>query len=198
MTLIDHVIYAALWASFGIGHSLLTGASRGTGLGRTFGRGHRLAYNVGALLHLALVYGIGRVVLAHEDVDWPVQHPVSVAMLVAAGVGVAIILLAVRRYDRAAFLGTAQLRGAEGDDDAPLNVAGLNRFVRHPLYLGVLMVLWSGATSPFGAATALWGTTYILLGSRAEERRLVARFGTAYSDYRHRVPGLLPWRRARW
>lgn len=192
MTVLDHVPYGALWASFGVGHSLLAGASRHTGLGRVFGVGHRLAYNLAAAIHIALVYGIGRFVLARGHASWAMPRPVVLAMVALAVAGAGVVLRAVSSYDRAAFLGAAHLRGADGDDDAPLKTTGLNQHVRHPLYLGGLLLLWSGAMSAFGTATAILGTIYIVLGSCSEERRLVRRFGSEYSDYRRRFPALVP------
>jgi protein-S-isoprenylcysteine O-methyltransferase Ste14 len=35
-------------------------------------------------------------------------------------------------------------------------------------------------------------TVYIVVGSRLEERRLLAEFGQAYGDYRAVVPALIP------
>lgn len=36
-------------------------------------------------------------------------------------------------------------------------------------------------------------TSYLLLGSRLEESKLIAEYGDAYRDYRRRVPALFPW-----
>ena len=197
MTPTQHLAYAALWGSFGFGHSLLAGATKGRGLGAVFGRGHRLFYNMLAVLHLALVYGVGRFVLAAGDEAWPIAWPVRVAMLALAIGGLVVLFGAIASYPRSTFLGTAQWSGKGEDKDVPLHRDGLNRYVRHPLYFGALMLLWSGATSQFGFATALWGSLYLVIGSRKEEARLVQIYGSAYVTYIRRVPGLVPWHRPR-
>ena len=68
----------------------------------------------------------------------------------------------------------------------------LYRVVRHPLYVGWLLVFWSApvmtaAHLVFAAAT----TAYILVAIQLEERDLV-RLHPEYAEYRRRVPMLVP------
>jgi methanethiol S-methyltransferase len=70
----------------------------------------------------------------------------------------------------------------------------LYKYVRHPLYVGWLLVFWS---TPTMTAThlvfALITTAYILIGIQLEERDLVDLHGKAYADYRRQVPMLVPF-----
>jgi len=75
-------------------------------------------------------------------------------------------------------------------------VSGPYRYVRHPLYFLVLVVIWSAAPqlSPDRLLFNLVWTAWLVAGTVFEERDLVAQFGAAYTEYQRRVPMLLPWR----
>ncbi|GMU66599.1 MAG: hypothetical protein AMXMBFR36_28730 [Acidobacteriota bacterium] len=74
-----------------------------------------------------------------------------------------------------------------------LVTSGLYARIRHPLYTGTLLALWSMPTMTNGrlllAATL---TAYIAIGARLEERDLARRHGAGYRSYRERVPGYVP------
>ena len=70
---------------------------------------------------------------------------------------------------------------------------GLYRYVRHPLYVGWLLVFWSAPVMTVAHLIfAIATTAYILVAIRFEERDLV-RLHPEYSEYRRRVPMLVPF-----
>jgi protein-S-isoprenylcysteine O-methyltransferase Ste14 len=74
---------------------------------------------------------------------------------------------------------------------------GPYRLVRHPLYVGWLLVFWSApAMTVAHLVFAIATTTYILIAIQLEERDLV-RMHREYADYRQRVPMLVPIRSSR-
>lgn len=73
----------------------------------------------------------------------------------------------------------------------------LHRYVRHPLYLGILLSLWSVPVMTAGHLLFSMGlSSYILAGIWFEERDLTAQFGERYRRYRAEV-GMLGPRRSR-
>jgi hypothetical protein len=86
------------------------------------------------------------------------------------------------------------LRGKK-PKEMPLTISGPYRFVRHPLYFFVLLMIWSNPYLTLDRLlfNVLW-TAWIYIGAFLEERDLVANFGEAYREYKRKVPMLIPWR----
>jgi methanethiol S-methyltransferase len=61
----------------------------------------------------------------------------------------------------------------------------LYQWVRHPMYVGVLLGMWATPWMTLGhALLALAFTAYVLIGMRYEERDLARTFGTRYRRWR--------------
>lgn len=68
----------------------------------------------------------------------------------------------------------------------------LYRFVRHPLYVGWLLIFWAAPTMTVAHLLLAVGlSAYILIAIPIEERDLI-RMHREYADYRARVPMLVP------
>jgi len=69
----------------------------------------------------------------------------------------------------------------------------LYRYVRHPLYLGLLLGFWSVPVMTAGRLLFAGGlSVYVLVGVAFEERDLVRQFGDRYRRYREQVGMLVP------
>jgi len=75
----------------------------------------------------------------------------------------------------------------------PITVAGPYRWVRHPLYLFMILMIWScpDLTADRLLFNLLW-TVWVAIGSYFEERDLIIEFGDVYREYQKRVPMLIP------
>lgn len=69
----------------------------------------------------------------------------------------------------------------------------LYKFVRHPLYLGLLIGFWAAPEMSVArlVLAAIW-TAYVLRAIRWEENDLVRAFGDTYRSYARRVPMIFP------
>lgn len=83
--------------------------------------------------------------------------------------------------------------GRRQPHNTPFTIRGPYRWVRHPLYLFSLIIIWTGPvfTADRLLHNLLW-SVWIVIGASMEERDLVDCFGDAYRTYQTAVPMLLP------
>ncbi len=76
---------------------------------------------------------------------------------------------------------------------SPFTIRGPYRWVRHPLYLFMIVLFWSCPilTTDRLLFNVLW-TIWVVVGTTLEERDLVDDFGDAYRHYQSNVPMLIP------
>ncbi|MCB2191804.1 MAG: isoprenylcysteine carboxylmethyltransferase family protein [Deltaproteobacteria bacterium] len=74
-----------------------------------------------------------------------------------------------------------------------LTIRGPYRWVRHPLYLFMIILFWSAPTLTLDRLlfNTLW-TLWVVAATVLEERDLAVDFGAAYRDYQVKVPMLIP------
>jgi len=178
---------AIAWGAYFTVHSLLAGnAAKGwlATLSPVLARRYRLLYNAIALLTLLPVL-ILQGSLASEPV-LSVPPLLRIALDLFALAAVLTFLWTLRYYDTRAFLG---LPAAQPDS---FTLSPLHRHVRHPWYFLALIIIWTRPLDPAWLVAAAAITTYLVIGSRLEDRKLMASFGEPYRRYRARVPGLWP------
>lgn len=75
----------------------------------------------------------------------------------------------------------------------PFASRGLYRWVRHPVYTGSLVAIWSTPVMSQGRLLLVGGLTiYLFVGLIFEERDLERQFGEVYREHKRRIPSLLP------
>lgn len=142
------------------------------------------------LLVLGQFVLLAMIVLLPRGDAWTLSVAVARAAQVAAGVGVVLMVVA----------GTALGRGLTAaplpNSHAELHTGGLYRFVRHPIYGGLLLlaVALTLTSGNLWTATACAALVLLINGkARWEERHLAQRF-PEYADYAARTPRFVPGR----
>jgi len=132
---------------------------------------------------------------------WSVQNPSGrIVLLAMYALGWFIVLLATFLINHFDLFGLRQVwLHIRGQAYTPLKfrIPALYRIVRHPLYVGWLLVFWSAPQMTVAHLLFAIATTgYILVAIQFEERDLVRIHGE-YEEYRRRVPMLLPFGKSR-
>ncbi len=155
----------------------------------------RSTYVIAASLALIALFAFWRPL---GGMVWSVEDPVAVAVLhglcIFGWVTVFVATFLINHFD---LFGLRQVwLYLIGEQYRPLvfRTPGPYRLIRHPLYAGFLFAFWSTPTMTvthllFAVAT----TGYILIAIQLEERDLVDSLGNAYSEYRRKVPMLIPF-----
>lgn len=190
------VLLAALWLAYFALHSLLASLACKRWLAARRPRlmpAYRLAYN--ALAVLLLLPPAGLMLAWDGPLLWAWTGPWAWLAHALALLALGLFAWSLAGYDGGEFSGLRQWRSRQAgiEDRATLHLSTLHRFVRHPWYLCALLLIWSRDMDAARLLSALLASGYFILGSRLEERKLIAFHGEAYRRYRARVPGLLPW-----
>lgn len=128
---------------------------------------------------------------------WHAGSAASVALAWSImSLGVLVLLWATFLIDHFELFGLRQgwstLRGNELRGPAFVTPY-LYKIVRHPLYVGWLLIFWGVPTMTAGHLLFSLGMSgYILVGIQFEERNLVQDIGEPYRRYREQVPALVP------
>ncbi|NML21049.1 isoprenylcysteine carboxylmethyltransferase family protein [Pseudoflavitalea sp. G-6-1-2] len=185
----------AYWLLFGLLHSLLAAEGVKRWFSRLMGnhfRYYRLYYS---LLSFMLLGGILFYQYNQPDISLfviPLWLRIPAWLLLIAAI--AIMSICIRKY----FFhlsGIDVLFPAKQQSDK-LETGGLNRYVRHPLYSGtILLVICLFVLFPTGGnlVDASMIILYTCIGTLFEEKKLRRIFGEAYKEYQQRVPMLLPY-----
>jgi len=112
--------------------------------------------------------------------------------------GLWILYRAGHKIDFLHFIGIRQwiaLRKGEILPGKGLITTGIYKRLRHPIYAGSMLILWGEPhllDTANGLLLLLLFTTYFVIGSYMEERRMVRQFGEEYRTYRRRTGRFFP------
>lgn len=151
---------------------------------------YRLWYTLFAFIFLVAILlfqiKIPRLELFHSS------NPIFITGIGISFLGLVLMFICIRKY----FMNLSGLRSLFVESFSnQLEIRGIHKYIRHPLYLGTFMFIW-GLLLVFPYLSLLIMnvivTAYTMIGIELEERKLIAEFGEVYLRYRQSVPKLIP------
>ncbi len=181
-------------AAWGVVHSWLASSRLKAYLAHTFGgwlsRFYRLGYNAFSLISIGPVLILVR--RLPDRLLYVVPAPWLYILLAVQVAAMILLVWTLLQTDAASFVGLRQI--FQGEASQTLVINGFYGWVRHPLYLFGLLIIWPTPVMTLNILVAYAALSiYLVVGAVFEERKLASEFGTAYAEYRKRTPMILPW-----
>jgi len=188
----NEVILLLAWLLYFYLHSLLAATSVkaffGEKLAITSPRTYRIGYNIIGLMGILLLFYFQFIIPSAILFDTGfVTSSIAFCLLLA---GLVIMIIAIRNYDWKSFVGITE------EKNYALVIAGMNRYVRHPLYSGTMLFvmgyfLWQPYFKNLMLMFLMW--VYLAIGIIYEERKLVKLYGDVYKNYQKNVKKMIPY-----
>jgi methanethiol S-methyltransferase len=195
----DYLLLAFLWAAYCTVHSAListpvTGRLR-TALGGRY-RFWRLIFNVFSVVTLVPLVLYSQSARFQSETLFAWSGYWRIPRYCLAGLGVALAVAGARHYSMLQFLGIQQIRkepaGGAMTGSGDFDDRGVLGLMRHPWYVAVFLLLWTGELNGAAIVGNLVLSAYLVVGTILEERKLVMEFGEEYRRYQARVPMFIP------
>ncbi len=182
-----------LW---GVTHSLLASHTVKNALRKLFGalafdRLYRFSYNV---FSLASFFPIAAMLLTFPDRPlYSIPSPWVYITSVVQGLALIMLIATIVQTGPFEFLGLSQLSEIGESRPSQLVTDGLYAYIRHPLYLAILVLFWLIPEMTINRLAIIAVLTiYLFIGTYFEERKLLKDFGEDYARYSARTPMLIP------
>ncbi len=159
---------------------------------------YRFTYSLVSILILGFWYkSIPSAYNVFFKLDSPYSYVFNLIQLIAVLGLVHAVLISYPRI----FIGIHQLFDRKNDNyflDEPmhktqLRITSMYKYVRHPMYFwSICYVLFNPILTDRSLYMLIVFILYFYIGSFPEEKKLEARFGSLYVNYKKQVPRLLP------
>ena len=198
---LDIFIIIFLFSVFGITHTYLASFEFKKKLALKYGNliaFYRIIYNVTATLFFLLIF------LIAPDPDiiiYDLNFPFDIIIFILQFLSLIGLFWTFRYIDAKEFLGIGQIfrwkndsyNPSELDEKYTLRIAGPYRFSRHPVYLfSILFLVFRPTMTLSYLIFLICFIAYFYIGSIYEEKKLITLFGVEYSQYKKRVPRIIP------
>ena len=151
-------------------------------------RTYRIGYNLFALTGLLLLLWLQFIIRSELlFITSFISDCFAFFIMIA---GLVIMFAAIQNYDWKSFIGITK------EKKYALVIAGMNKYVRHPLYSGTMLfaagfLVWQPYYKNLFLFLLMW--IYLSLGIIFEERKLVKIYGDEYKIYQKKVKKMIPF-----
>ena len=159
-------------------------------------RFYRLFFNLVAILTLIPVSLFAYSIRTQTIFHWSGYLRIGQVFLLVASV--LLFFLGGRHYDVHQLLGTKQIKEGNSNkaitDSGELDTSGVLGITRHPWYLATILLIWVRQLDVSATFVNVILTSYLIVGTYLEEKKLVREFGEKYLIYQKRVSMLIPYK----
>ena len=159
-------------------------------------RFYRLFFNLIAVLTLIPVVLFAFSIRTQTIFHWNGYMRIGQVLLIV--IAIVLFFLGGRHYDAGQFLGIKQIkRGTRNraiSNTGELETAGVLGMTRHPWYLAAILIIWARPLDISVIVINTILTSYLIIGSFLEEKKLIREFGEKYLVYQKRVSMLIPFK----
>lgn len=195
----NYLIFSLFVIAWCILHSAMISSSIIEHLRKNFGaifRFYRLFFNLVAILTLVPVSLFAYSIRTQTIFHWSGYLRIGQIFLLVASV--LLFFLGGRHYDLHQILGIKQIKEGTSSkaitDSGELDTSGVLGITRHPWYLATILLIWARQLDASAIFVNVILTSYLIVGTYLEEKKLVREFGEKYLIYQKRVSMLIPYK----
>ena len=159
-------------------------------------RFHRLFFNLISFLTLIPVVWFAYSVKTEPIFQW--NGYLRLVQILIIAVAILLFYLGGRHYDPLVFIGIKQIRAGASNkaltDSGEINISGILGITRHPWYLAAILIIWARQMDVSAIIVNVIFTSYLIVGTYLEERKLKREFGEKYLEYQKSVSMLVPYK----
>ena len=164
-------------------------------LGPNF-RFYRLFFNLIAILTLIPVALFAYSIRTQPIFQW--DGYMRIGQMLVLVITVMLLFIGGRHYDLRQVLGIKQIKERTSNkaitDTGELDTSGILGITRHPWYLATILLIWARKLDVSAVFLNVILTSYLIVGTYLEEKKLIREFGEKYAAYQNRVSMLLPYK----
>lgn len=161
-------------------------------------RFYRLFYNITALITLIplIIYSaepIGQLLFQWAGFFLILQSLLAITVL-------ALFILGAKKYDLFQLFGIRQIKSGNSHSSLSktddINTSGILSLTRHPWYLAAILFIWIRDSDIYVSTLVIniILTSYIVIGTILEEKKLIIEYGDNYRAYQEKVSMLFPFK----